>query len=296
MRPVVLLPLFWLACTPDLGPRDSLVTETQVLAVRGEPPEVGAGQSAHFDLLVASPRGTVAPAALWGMCTSPESLADDEIVSSACAQGGGTQTVASAPSVDAKLPGDACSLFGPDPPPGGYRPRSPDTTGGYYQPVRAQVPSAGVAFGLERLTCNLANAPAAIAHQYATSYTLNRNPKLLPLTATLDGSAVALDAIPAGKHVVFEAAWNASSAETYVVFDLASQTLVSQRESLRVSWYATDGVFDGDRTGRGSGDRATTTDNGWTAPSGAETVHLWIVLRDSRGGVDFTSQEIRVSP
>jgi len=295
MRSLLLLPLLWLACAPDLGTRDSLVTGTEVLTVRGEPPEVGAGQSAHFDLLVASPGGTVAPAALWGICTSPESLSDDEIVSSACVQGGGTQTVASGPSVDAMVPGNACSLFGPDPPPGGYRPRSPDTTGGYYQPIRAQVPHAGVAFGLERLTCDLANAPAAIAHQYATTYTLNRNPKLLPLTATVDGSTVALGAIPGGRHVVFEAAWNASSAETYVVFDLASQTLVSQREALRVSWYATDGVFDSDKTGRDSGDHATTTDDGWTAPSGATTVHLWIVLRDSRGGIDFASEEVHVT-
>ena len=31
----------------------------------------------------------------------------------------------------------------------------------------------------------------------------------------------------------------------------------------------------------------TTSDNTWTAPADAGTVSLWVVLRDSRGGVAF---------
>ncbi len=46
------------------------------------------------------------------------------------------------------------------------RPADPDTTGGFYQPVRATwqtTPALVVAFALERITCPLANAPTDIA-------------------------------------------------------------------------------------------------------------------------------------
>ena len=41
---------------------------------------------------------------------------------------------------------------------------------------------------------------------------------------------------------------------------------------------------------------ALTADNVWVAPSAAGPVHLWLVLRDSRGGVDFAEYELDVSP
>ena len=119
--------------------------------------------------------------------------------------------------------------------------------------------------------------------------TPNQNPKLLPLTASVGGVAATLDRIPVGARVSFEAGWPADAAETFVVIDLASQALVTQRESLRVSWFATGGVFDADRTGRDESDPATTSDNGWASPAQPGTVHLWMVLRDSRGGIDFAS-------
>jgi hypothetical protein len=284
------------ACTPDLGPGASRVTGVQVLAVRGEPPEVAAGQSAEFDVLVASPGGTLSAAAAWSMCVTPEPLGDNDVVSTACIGGDGAQPAGDGPSVDAAIPANACSLFGPDPPPGGYRPRDPDTTGGYYQPVRAAVSGADVAFGLERVTCNLANAAADVAHQFALTYIPNRNPKLVPLTAGVDGAPAALGSLPAGRRVILEAAWTADSAESYVKFDPASQTLVDEREALRVSWFSSDGAFDDTTTGRSSADVATTSDDGWTAPAQPGPVHLWVVLRDSRGGVDFQSADVQVVP
>ena len=56
---------------------------------------------------------------------------------------------------------------------------------------------------------------------------------------------------------------------------------------MHVSWFATGGSFDLDRTGRDGSDVTTTSDNGWTAPSSGTAVHLWIVLRDDRGGVGW---------
>jgi hypothetical protein len=79
-----------------------------------------------------------------------------------------------------------------------------------------------------------------------------------------------------------------------VKLDVASQSLVAEREWLRVSWFATDGAFAESATGRAAGDPATTTDDSWTAPSQPGPLHLWIVLRDARGGVDFQASDIQV--
>jgi hypothetical protein len=79
-----------------------------------------------------------------------------------------------------------------------------------------------------------------------------------------------------------------TGAERFVVFDIGSQSNVDQRESIGVAWYTTTGgSVDTDRTGRQSGDLVTTSDNGWHAPGVAGTAHLWVVLRDDRGGVGW---------
>ena len=66
---------------------------------------------------------------------------------------------------------------------------------------------------------------------------------------------------------------------------------------MQVAWYSTDGAFDTESTGRAETDPATTTSNGWSAPSTAATepVHLWVVLRDSRGGVDFAAYDVELT-
>jgi hypothetical protein len=58
---------------------------------------------------------------------------------------------------------------------------------------------------------------------------------------------------------------------------------------MRVSWFSTAGTFASDRTGRAADDRATFTDNAWTAPEEVRTVHLFAVLRDDRGGVTWST-------
>jgi hypothetical protein len=63
---------------------------------------------------------------------------------------------------------------------------------------------------------------------------------------------------------------------------------------MRVSWFATAGSFSDDRTGREEHDLATFSDVQWTAPSTPGVVHLWVVLRDARGGVDWSSFDVTV--
>jgi len=65
---------------------------------------------------------------------------------------------------------------------------------------------------------------------------------------------------------------------------------------LHLSWFVTGGTFEHDRTGVAAGDSSTSTSNRWTAPLQPGTIYLWLVLRDSRGGVATKSYAIVVAP
>jgi hypothetical protein len=291
------------ACQPDLGNPPSLVTQRRLLAVRGEPAEVRPGMSAAFTTLVVSSTGTeMAPPLAWALCMTPKPLDENNIVSGACLTDSGVMPVGSpGPSQMATVPLSACHSFGPDPPPQEpgkppLRPRDPDSTGGYFQPIRAEDGTL-VGFGLERITCNLASAGAAISAQFAMRYQQNTNPSLLPLQANEAGQPVAFDAIHAGHKITFTASWPADSVETYPVYDIVAQQLIDHREAMSVSWFATGGTFLHDRSGRDETETLTSTDNDWTAPKMTGLVHLWLVLRDSRGGVAFSPQvDLQVVP
>ena len=203
------------------------------------------------------------------------------------------------------------------------RPRDPDVTGGFYEPVRATIPRAGggdpvLAFDLERIQCRLANAPIDIANQFNNPYNAmtnpngyvpNNNPALAQVTIAVGGAAPsvlspvvagmpapAAPAIAPGQRVSLEASWSADAVETFPVYDIRNVALNQQREAMRVSWFATAGAFDHDVTGRAADDPALTADNDWVAPATPGAVHLWLVLRDSRGGVDFAAYELDISP
>jgi hypothetical protein len=99
-----------------------------------------------------------------------------------------------------------------------------------------------------------------------------------------------------GQTVTLTAAWTPESAETYPVYDAQAQVLVDHRESMRVSWYITAGSVAHERTGRAEDETDTSTSNEWTAPTTPGPVHLWIILRDARGGLDFQSLDLDVLP
>src|SRR5262249_24898074 len=137
-------------------------------------------------------------------------------------------------SVTANVPADACVLFGPDVPPGGFRPRDPDPTGGFYQPVRAVLAGADLAFGFTRVTCKLANAPSDVAHDYDLHYAANANPTV----------ALAVPpAVDAHSTVELTASWPAEAAEAFLYYDPQREVLVTRREAMRVSWFAPGGAI-----------------------------------------------------
>jgi hypothetical protein len=300
-RAKALLFSFWAwgaACIPNLGPGDSLVTTTRVLAVRADPPEAVPGTKTTFTSFVVGPTGTVTGSPIaWDFCTSPKPLTEDNVVSNACLGASSALVPAGeGAAVSAATPSGACSVFGPDTSEMDLRPADPDSTGGYYQPLRADLGGSDETFALIRIHCDLPSATAQIAMEFATMYTLNQNPSLLPLTGTIGGSAATLTSIPAGSSVTFTASWPPASAETFAYVDPTGETLATQREAMQVAWYSTAGEFDAESTGRASTDMATTTENGFTAPSAAGPLQIFLVLRDSRGGFDFATYDVTVTP
>ncbi|AKV01576.1 hypothetical protein AKJ09_08239 [Labilithrix luteola] len=285
------------ACIPELGPRESFVGRTMVLAVRAEPPESKPGEPVTYEALVASPEGTiVAPRTQWAFCATPKLLTENGAVSPSCLADGVVALGDASANVQAVTPSDACLLFGPETRSADLRPRDPDTTGGFYLPIRvtlaAEDGEARVAFGFERLSCNLANAPADVVREFAARYVANGNPSIASLAAEVGGSPVALDAIPSGASVTLRLSWQPEDAESYVLFDPANQSVVSGRESLRASWFTSAGSFDDDRTGRRRDEPETFTTNTWHAPGNATVTHLWVILRDERGGTSFASYDL----
>jgi hypothetical protein len=212
------------------------------------------------------------------------------------------------------------------------RPVDPDTTGGYYQPVSVFLPQSGEPQALVydmRLSCGFSGANEDAQGALSARYHANENPSVASLSSSgaawLPEASGKTNAVPAGQHVSLAVAWPAcprvdkcddgicgadeslkscpadcktpkgcAGAERYVNFDLASQGVLDAREGMQVSWYATGGVFDNDSTGRTGDDTATTSDNGWQAPSQAGTVHLWVVLHDDRGGIGWSGYVLQV--
>ena len=301
------------ACKPDLGSPASFVDSNRYLAVVSEPPEVVPGDAVTLHALIVTPSGQVddSAKASWAICTTPKPVSVNNAVSDDCVFDAQQSVAGQGLVVQAMVPMDACSVFGPDPPqsPPGQpplRPTDPDPTGGYFQPIRSLLQDDPQAkhfiegFGLPRITCNLPDAPVDVATAYREQYTANKNPVIARVLVSLDGTtAVDVPAtVPSGQEATFEVLWTADSAESFPVFDRATRALVTTRESLRVSWFGTDGTFEHDHTGAAADDTSTSTQNLWTAPAvtAAETVHMWVVLRDSRGGTAVQGFDIDVTP
>lgn len=207
----------------------------------------------------------------------------------------------------------------------------PDSTGGYYQPLNAFLDGNGAdnTLYLMRVSCGFSGASEASQGALTARYHVNTNPAVASLTgggATfVTADAGATNPVVRGAKVDLVVAWptcplvdrcgdgvcgadeslmtcptdcttprGCAGAERYVNLDITSQTVVDQREGVHVSWYATAGTFDQDRTGNDGTNDATTSDNGWTAPSKAGPVTLWVVLHDDRGGIGWATYGLDV--
>jgi hypothetical protein len=191
------------------------------------------------------------------------------------------------------------------------------------------------AVGVTRLACGLGSATQEQSADFMRRYRTNENPSLEELVLSrADGSeeplstteSEILTSVAPGEMVSLRAVWadcagpvtcgdgicsseedvqscrddctkpqGCSGSEPYVYFDPQQRRLTDRRESIRVSWFATSGRFEHERTGRSENEAADiSTDNPWTAPDEASDVWLWAVIRDDRGGVGWGSYRLRV--
>ena len=279
------------ACDPALPQQVSTIDAPRVIAVVATPAEAAPGAAVAYAAVVASPDGTAAaPAIAWAYCTDPKPPTEDNAVAVGCvAEPAALVPLGVGATAAATLPADACRSFGPDTPATGARPRDPDASGGYYQPVRAELAGAPLTFGLHRLACNLGDAPPSVVREYRDRYRANQHPTLATV-ALADGAS----AVAPGATVGLTATWPAATAEAYVVYDRVAVAIVARREALRVGWFATAGALAADATGVAADDPATATTVAWTAPTTPGVVHLWAVLHDDRGGVATATLDVTV--
>ncbi len=292
--PLGALPLA--ACLPDFDVRTSLIDEPRLLAVRAEPAEARPGTRILYELLAVTPRGRdTRPAVRWSQCSIPKPSTENAAVSNRCHETPGP-LLDSPRGTEASgvLPLDACARFGPDPPPGDARPRDPDGTGGFYQPVIVQS-AAGDAVHLQRLVCNPRSAPVEVARAFSGSYRVNQNPAPPNLwIGAQAASAPAAARVAPGTTLELELEWRPEDAEEYAWIDPVTSRLTTRREALLVSWFATTGSFTSDRSDVREGDDRVSAGNSWTAPTQPGLFFLWAVLRDSRGGSAFVERPIDV--
>jgi hypothetical protein len=94
--------------------------------------------------------------------------------------------------------------------------------------------------------------------------------------------------------VELEVQWSADDAESYPAIDPDTLTIAQRREAITVSWFTNAGELADAATGRGESDAAQSTSTNWTAPASPTIARIWIVMRDSRGGVDFATVQATI--
>lgn len=317
---LLLAALFAIGCAPELDDRSFLVQEPRILAIQADPPEAAPGTEVAHRLLWAGPDGAEPPELRWAYCSLRKPLAELGPVHPGCLRDepDALEPLGTGFSVVGAIPRQACRRFGPDLPepvagaPAG-RPVDPDATGGYYQPVVVHAwngDGASWSLGLSRIRCGIAGATPSQLAEMARRYVSNQNPAFEELEMRRGDAWEPLhphdppsnaNAVKVGETVVIRASWvrceeaPCRGAEPYVVFDPQSRSIQERRETLRVSWFSTDGFFDHDRTGAAA-DAGDWAENTWTAPDTPGVSRIWLVLRDERGGVGWEEVLIRVLP
>jgi hypothetical protein len=276
--------LLGLACAAPFDDQPWLVTAPRLLAITVEPPEAPPGARVTLTAVVADPGGAVVDAGLrWARCDLPRAFSANQAVNPEC-----LAVVTAAPrsglATELALPPDDCSRFGPDAPSAGVRPRDPDATGGYFHPVGVALDGDAVAFAFVRLACRPAGVPFDVAQAYAAAARPNTSPRVT-VRASVAGAAADLEALPAGAEVALAADWSATPEETFPLLDPLTRELTFAVEVYDVAWFVTDGRLDRARGASGT--------DLWRLPLEPGQAWLWVVVRDSRGGVGVTLARAR---
>jgi len=267
----------------------------------------------EFESLVVSREGEDLGPVAWRFCTSPRAADEATGVSARCLLGYDLQLTPN-PGI---VPPDACARFGPNAPPAQgdgpqQRPVDPDRTGGYHLPVQASLapgslvregPRADqVAFGFQRIRCDLSGATRDVFDDFEARYELNQNPEIARVEATgpaLIGARGGLEwTVAPGSTVELSAVISADSQEPYVVYRREHNRLEDRREMVLVHWYITGGALAGseqkfspDQMAEEGLPRASTR---WTAPLDSTEVTGFAVILDERGGAAWRGFRLSV--
>ncbi len=310
------------ACTPTFTDDTAIVSSPRLLAVQAEPPEGALGASFTLTALYVDQNGPHDPSGIdWATCLLQKPLGEPGPIAEACFTDASPDLAALGDGgvVHGTIPQNACQIFGPDSPPPmmgqpSARPTDPDTTGGFYLPIRTKSGDAQWSAALERIACQPSGITQSVSLAFGSGYRANANPAIAALSRLAGdggstvinpdapGTATALT-VSEGERVDLRVDWPQCSgtdpcggAESYLYIDPTSKQIVPRRESMVASWYASAGTFDEDRSGRSETDPATSAGNTWIAPSTPGPVHFWVVLRDARGGVGWSSYTVSVEP
>lgn len=221
--------LFVVSCVPTVTDDLSTITAPRVLAVQSTAgassgtAEIDPGGAVTLRALVAAPDGVAVPALDWQLCLAEKPLAELGPVNTACLARGAKPNVAkllsAGDSTTAVVPVDACSLFGPNPPPSqGGRPVDPDPTGGYYQPVVGFL-GASTTLADVRVACGPGDVVREARQDFQARYRKNENPEIASLSVVRGGvvAAVLPDVSPGwsaqpGERVALRASWDACAS------------------------------------------------------------------------------------
>jgi hypothetical protein len=281
---VVVAAVLVAGCQQSFTPATS-VEGLRVLAVTAEPPEIAAGETTTMTVVAVDPAGRPITARWEGCLLAPgvtTSLNPRCLTSDA--------------SADFLPLGEGLAASFTMPPLNLAGLGLPDSTAGFYFPVRLEVSAAD----------------AAIAAVYRVRYSLgltppNRNPALTGVSlvpgaknATLPPEQlVPLDEasppeVGAGDKLILRGAFSADSAETYLVPDGDPREGKTRAvtEILRFFWYSTAGTISDAVTGGDKPDTELTLDT-HLPPSGA-LIDLWVVGREERGGTAWLHRTLRL--
>jgi len=229
-RRILLSSLGLCGCVPDLDSDESTITTPRVIAIQAEPAEVRGNQEVTYRALVVDAKGVTGAGSLtWFYCRAPKPLAELGPINQDCLRGSSGQLakIDSGAKVQGTMPTDACSLFGPNPPPPvgdepAGRPADPDQTGGYKIPIMLSFNLGGeqdILLYEQRVACSVAGVTPEVSIEFNERYKNNANPVIARVSvkrATRDEQVLANDEIlevEPGEKVALSVEWPSCPAK-----------------------------------------------------------------------------------
>jgi hypothetical protein len=274
----------WGACQGSSDAPVSLVTGLRALGVRAEPPQVSPPADTELAMLLASTAAWPVDVT-WSLCLRAP-LAGQR-VNPACLTPGAPDLVPLA-SGSADRSSDRLAVTVTLPPVSAEALGQPDATGGVYVPLVAQVRDATDALTVV-YRLRLGDGTAANTNPTLTSVDALDGATGTAVPLPTDPSAGAPRVVKSGDELTLGVTLADGSAEPYVAPNGAGTPTT---ESLTTSWFGTAGELSVERT---SVRQPTTV---WrlvnTVPASGQTIDLYAVTRDGRGGEDYAHRTLLV--